>query len=190
MKRKPPGPLIAFLLKHEPALLFLPLYLFPLSFFFISPLSLSFSVCLRCFQGKPCVCVCVFSDHCFSVSSEPPETSPVSSAMIISFEVIFSISIFGIITACYFIGLRRRKARESHHQDQVERALARHLVHSSSSTLPPPPCYAAAPTESLSPTDVSRLDYAMSQHYLLPRYADLVPSSSSFIQTPPVAFSK
>ncbi|ORZ15152.1 hypothetical protein BCR42DRAFT_452019 [Absidia repens] len=123
-------------------------------------------------------------------SSFPPTDSNVSSAMIISFEVVFSVAIFGIIIACYFVGIRRRKrlreARSREYDTMVERALTRqqeqprpfshHQAADSSSTLdsyfnhrPPPysPPTADDPScQRLSERDVSRLSQAMLTNHI------------------------
>ncbi|CAO3593245.1 unnamed protein product [Absidia cylindrospora] len=136
-------------------------------------------------------------------SSFPPTDSNVSSAMIISFEVVFSVAIFGIIMACYFVGIRRRnrlrEARSREYDTMVERALTRqqeqprpfshHQAADSSSTLnssyfnhrPPPysPPTTDDPTcQRLSERDVSRLSQAMLTNHInsshLPRYNDII----------------
>ncbi|KAI9304508.1 hypothetical protein BJ944DRAFT_84287 [Cunninghamella echinulata] len=53
-----------------------------------------------------------------------------SAAMIISFEVIFSVAIFAVVAMCYFLGIKKRnklrKAKIEHYENMVERALTRH----------------------------------------------------------------
>ncbi|KAI8097387.1 uncharacterized protein BX664DRAFT_326257 [Halteromyces radiatus] len=141
-----------------------------------------------------------------SVATSSTTENGVSAVLIITFEVSFSVAIFMIITACYFIGRHRRKrqnmARLQEHDTMMERALARQQLHSinpsSCSTIETyhnhPPPYLPPPTDptsQLSERDVAQLSQAMLNHHLRshmfsssppppPHYTDLMGKENTF----------
>ncbi|ORX52365.1 hypothetical protein DM01DRAFT_1060763 [Hesseltinella vesiculosa] len=114
-----------------------------------------------------------------SLSNTDPGST--SSAMIITFEVVFSVAIFLVVAGCYVFGIQQRKRRHKVNMDQydamVERALTRHdqtlmrhmRRHSSTISIDtthliPPPSYQTAvnnPVNRLNDRDVHRLSQAL-----------------------------
>ncbi|CAO3618737.1 unnamed protein product [Cunninghamella blakesleeana] len=125
-----------------------------------------------------------------------------SSALIISFEVLFSVAIFAAISMCYFLGIRKRnrlrKAKIEQYENMVERAIKRHeqllsrrlhqsdssaTVYSNSNINNEPPPYFPRANDPNCPQllekDVSRLSEAILATHLA-RYAKYpLPSPSS-----------
>ncbi|ORX52363.1 hypothetical protein DM01DRAFT_1336727 [Hesseltinella vesiculosa] len=119
-----------------------------------------------------------------SLSNTDPGST--SSAMIITFEVVFSVAIFLVVAGCYFFGIQRRKRQRKANMDQydamVERALTRHEQtlmrhmrrHSSTISVetthlvPPPPYQTAVndPINRLNEHDVHRLSQALLSTHL------------------------
>ncbi|KAI8067488.1 hypothetical protein BC940DRAFT_300869 [Gongronella butleri] len=125
-----------------------------------------------------------------SAAYNPSSGADASSAMIITFEVVFSIVIFAVVAGCYCFGIQRRnrlrKAKMEQYDAMVERALTRqeavvtrHLQRHPSSTsidtfnsmfAPPPPPYGSegnASTHRINEHDVHRLSQALLTTHLV-----------------------